>query len=225
MFKKDSLVIKYIEIFRHRRRRTFISRKSVFFNSDVDERVDIKSDTDVSNSKIGFGTYIGKNCEIKFSTIGKFCSIGNNITLVSNNHPVKNYVSTHPAFHRPNHPLMSQLGLNFECREIYPEYKSKLIGEYRTVIGNDVWIGTNVTIVEGVRIGDGSVIACGSVVTKDVEPYSIVAGVPAKVIKFRFDEKQRQAILNSRWWDWELDRLKCLSHQFNNINDFLETLQ
>ena len=76
------------------------------------------------------------------------------------------------------------------------------------VIGNDVWIGANVSILPGVYIGDGAVIAAGAVVTKDVEPYAIVGGVPAKVIRYRFSPKEIYILLKIKWWDWSVEEVE-----------------
>ncbi|WP_429090579.1 CatB-related O-acetyltransferase [Aeromonas rivipollensis] len=221
---KDNIVVRLFKIIRLRASLTYVSRKSNFYRASLSSNIDIKEYTDVSFSEVGFGSYLGRNCSIRYSFIGKFCSIGDNVVVVSNNHPVKKYVSTHPAFHRPNHPLMKKLMMDFECDEIYPEFEKVYLERFRTFVGNDVWIGSNVTIIEGVSIGDGAVIACGSVVTRDVEPYSIVGGAPAKLIKFRFNAEEIEALLHSRWWDWDLSRLKKLSSRFNNVSEFLELL-
>ena len=76
------------------------------------------------------------------------------------------------------------------------------------IIGNDVWIGAKSTIMSGVKIGHGAIVAAGAVVTKDVQPYSVVGGNPAKHIKFRFDERQIEKLLEINWWDWEESKIK-----------------
>ena len=92
------------------------------------------------------------------------------------------------------------------------------------IIENDVLISSNVLILEGVKIGNGSVVAAGSVVNKDVPPYSIVGGVPAKVIKYRFDEKTINKLISSEWWNYDSEKIKELKKDFDNPNDFLEKL-
>ena len=90
-----------------------------------------------------------------------------------------------------------------------------------TDIGNDVWIGNNVIIKYGVKIGDGAILGAGAVVTKDVEPYSIVGGVPAKVIKYRFSPDEIKFLLAFKWWDKDLNWLKENKHKFQNIGEFM----
>lgn len=222
---RDNILYKILKIILLRKKKTYISRHSDFYNALLSSNVEIKAYTDVSFSMVGVGSYLGRNCLFRYTSIGKFCSIGDNVIVVSNNHPVKDYVSTHPAFHRPNHPLMKKLMLDFDCKQIYPEFNKVYHKKFRTCIGSDVWIGTNVTIIEGVNIGDGAVIACGSVVTRDVDAYSIVAGVPAKIIKYRFSAEEIEKLLTSRWWDWEFQKIKKTSYYFNDINKFLSFLE
>lgn len=162
---------------------------------------------------IGTGSYIGQNCEIS-AQIGKFCSIGSHVITVQGTHPV-NMPSTHPAFYSPS----KQSGITFVSEKLFDEETGK------TVIGNDVWIGTRTTILGSVNIGDGAIIAAGAVVTKDVPPYAVVGGVPAKVIKYRFDEDQISKLLELKWWDKDIEWLRENSYLFCNLKKFMETLK
>jgi len=126
--------------------------------------------------------------------VGRFCSIAEGLKIYRRNHPV-NYISTHPLF------FNSKLGL-LEKDSILSIEDNPLI------IGNDVWIGANVTILPGCRvIGDGIVIGAGSVVTKDIEPFTVVAGAPARVIRKRFSEDIETILRASRWWEKPLEAL------------------
>ena len=95
----------------------------------------------------------------------------------------------------------------------------------RTIIGNDVWIGAGVCIKEGVVIGNGAIVGMGSVVTKTVEPYSIVAGNPARVIKYRFSKDVREMLNSSNWWDFEDEKLEHFLEYMNNPEKFIEELK
>lgn len=130
----------------------------------------------------------GKGC---FLRIGNFCSISSNVTVLLNSEHRLDWISTYPfpAFYNK-----------------WPKAKNirgQAINKGDVIIGNDVWIGCNAIILSGVKIMDGAVIGAGSVVTKDVEPYTIVAGNPAKVIRKRFDDKIIKNLLEIKWWNWD----------------------
>ena len=141
--------------------------------------------------------------------IGKFCSIANDVQIfLGGNHRI-DWITTYP---------FSVLNSWPEAKDIkgHPCTKGDVI------IGNDVWIGRKTLILSGVTIGDGAIVGARSVVTKDVAPYSIVAGNPAKLIRKRFDEKTIEKLLEIKWWDWNLEKIKknlplLLS---NNIEQF-----
>jgi len=130
--------------------------------------------------------------------VGKYCAFGYHNTIITTNHDV----------HRPNLQVNMQRYFGFTSLEI-----SK--GPVR--IGNNVWIGDNTTILSGVTIGDGCVVGAGAVVTNDLPPCSISAGVPAIVIKYRFNQKVIKAFLELKWWDWPEDKI-ALNRKFFNTN-------
>lgn len=137
--------------------------------------------------------------------IGSFTSIaGGVVFILGGNHPTDR-ISTFP--------IRAKFDLAGKYQDGFPWSKGDIW------VGNDVWIGTGSTIVSGVRIGDGAVIGAGSTVTKDVPPYAIVAGVPSRVIKYRFDEEIRDALLEIRWWDWPDARVAAAA---SLLNDRLE---
>ena len=162
------------------------SRPSAIRDSRIDRTSKIESGSTVVNCVIQRHSFCGYDCSLIHCDIGAFCSIATRVSIGGIAHPM-HYVSTSPAFlsHRDS------IRTKFAHHEYLPAV--------RTSIGNDVWIGCNVTILKGVNIGKGAVIAAGSVVIKNVEPYSIVAGVPAKFIKYRFlpeEIKEHERILN-----------------------------
>lgn len=130
--------------------------------------------------------------------IGKFCQIASGVNFIMNgaNHQM-NSVSTYPFY----------IFEGWE-QEIPPLSKMPLKGD--TIVGNDIWIGQNATILPGVYIGDGAIIGLNSVVTKDIEPYTVVAGNPAKVIRKRFDNELIELMLELKWWDKSIEEIKKL---------------
>jgi virginiamycin A acetyltransferase len=145
------------------------------------------------NIRIGYATTLGYNNFFAGNiTIGKYCQIGSDVAIHGSNHPI-HYLSTY----------INKNLLNGELHSLKEEKKIS--------IGNDVWIGQGVIIVGNVTIGNGAILAAGSVVTKDVEPYSIVGGVPVKLLYKRFSDFVIQEIEDLRWWDkneMELEELK-----------------
>jgi acetyltransferase-like isoleucine patch superfamily enzyme len=153
-------------------------------------------------------SYIGMHTQIRNATIGKFCSIADNVKIGLGFHPVDR-VSTHPAFYSNNK------GLKFFAKELsFDEYKP-------TIVGNDVWIGSHTIIFGGITIGDGAVVAGGSIITKDVEPYSIVGGNPAKLIRYRFDQEVIKQLMEFKWWDKDVRWIENNYKSFNVLDDFL----
>ena len=168
------------------------------------------------NGKMGKCTYIGENSVIS-GVVGSYTSIGSNVVTISGRHPV-DYISTSPVFYSSS---ANQCGTTFVAQDLFNEHlyydeKNKL----RVKIGNDVWIGNNVIIMPGIEIGDGAIIAAGSVVTKDVAPYSIVGGVPARVIRYRFSQEQIVFLCKICWWDWPEDALRNKAASFLTPESF-----
>jgi acetyltransferase-like isoleucine patch superfamily enzyme len=157
--------------------------------------------------KLGDFTYIAKGSIISQTQIGKYCSVGPDIKCGLAFHPNQIFVSTHPVFYS----LVKQTQITFADQNYFEEYK-------HITIGNDVWIGANVVIVGEIEIGDGAIIATGSIVTKSVPPYAIVAGIPAKIIRFRFNEDDIKFLLNLKWWDLELPWIKENYKLFHDIS-------
>lgn len=147
---------------------------------DFGNHVRIPETSEFWGGYIGDYTYIGKYCSIPNATIGKYCSIGARCSIGGWQHDYSKK-STSPRVYR---------------EILLQKYVDQIL---QVQIGNDVWIGDNVVIVKGI-IGDGAVIGAGVVVTKDIPPYAIVAGNPAQIIKYRFDEEQIKCLLKEKWW-------------------------
>jgi len=173
--------------------------------------------SEISGSRIGIGSYIGRNCVLPQTLIGRFCSLAGNIKVIRGSHPSNTFVSTHPAFFSP----LKQAGFTFSEKLLFEELvyidQDK---KYFVEIGNDVWIGEGVMLMQGIKIGDGAIIGAGAIVTKDIEPYSICVGIPAKTIKYRFPPEQIEWLLEIKWWNYPIEEIKRNSHLFNNIEEF-----
>ena len=167
---------------------------------------------------MGYGSYMGSYCNLT-ATIGKYCSLGNYIHVARGRHPAHDWVSTHPAFYSK----AKQAGFTFSSENRFQEeVYADPINRASVVIENDVWIGDNVLLMAGVRLKNGAIVAAGAVVTKDVEPYSIVAGIPAKVIGYRFDKEYVKVVEETEWWNKSPEWLEQNSDLFTDIKVFVD---
>ncbi len=174
---------------------------------------------------IGYLTYICGGVGVMNATIGRYCSIAENVFIGGAQHPMDR-ISTHPFIASDVDEIANNPFPHF------PEYR-RLVDEShiitnadipRTTIGNDVWIGRNALIMAGVTIGDGAVIGSHAVVTRDVPPYTISAGVPAHPIKKRFDDTMIEKLLAIKWWDYDIAKLKEKAG-YSDVALFVATLQ
>lgn len=189
-----------------------ILRGKCVINSQIHKTAKINSGATIVDSTIGRYTYTCYDDEIVNCEIGQFCSISDDVIIGGAEHPM-DWVSTSPVFQDVKHSGPKK---RFS--------RHHFNGIARTYIGNDVWIGKRVIVKAGVKIGDGAVIGAGAVVTKDVPPYAVVAGVPAKVLKYRFDEETIQSLLKSEWWNLDDSVLENKSKSINNVKEFCKWL-
>lgn len=187
------------------------ARLAAIKNSFVHPSSKLESGTFFFESSMDRHSFCGYDCEVHHACIGAFTSIANGVVIGGARHPME-WVSMSPVFYTGRDSIKAKF-----AEHILPDPKG-------VVIGSDVWIGRSATILDGVVVGHGAVVGAGAVVVKDVPPYSIVAGNPARLIRFRFDESVIQALLASEWWSFSDERLRGLGGSFNDVDAFVEAL-
>lgn len=208
MRQLDRFVSKLYWSIHNRIKGTSVASSSVSWKTSIGRHCWIREGAEISG-KVIIGDYsyiIGPNTFVDEAVIGKFCSIARNVIIGPPDHDY-HCVSTHPFIHSAFYRFIAS---------DRPAPQKRV-----PVIGHDVWIGMNSVVLRGVTVGHGAVIGAGAVVTHDVEPYSIVAGVPARHVKYRFPESIRKALLEIKWWDWDEDRLKDAIPSFYDIGEFV----
>ncbi len=163
----------------------------------------IYQNAQLHNIRLDVMSYIAEASRVGFSDIGAYTSIGPRVMLGGlGKHPVDR-LSTHPAFYSSR----LQAGTSFTEDDLVDELP-------RVTVGSDVWIGAGSIVLDGLKLADGAIVGAGAVVTKDVPPYAVVGGVPARIIRFRFDEATIEALLAWRWWELDHAQLAAVAHRF-----------
>ena len=195
-------------------RNTTISRNTTFEGGNR-----VAEGAKVINCHVGYGTIIGHNSDVSNTVVGKYSSVS--LAVIRGRHPV-DHVSTHPAFYS----CAKQAGFTYVSEQCFEEFKyADPENKISVIIGNDVWLTKGCQIVEGVTIGDGAVVLNSAVVTKDVPPYAIVGGVPAKVIKYRFDQETIDWLLELKWWDKDEAWKKKYAAYFSDPKELKKILE
>ncbi len=207
----SSLKIIYDHLKYNRKYKTngvYIGFETVIRNSNLKKDVYISDNCLIQKCTIGEKTYVNSNTNINNAEIGNFCSIGSNVQIGVGNHPTY-MISTHPTFYSNNKAFKTYADKMYYLNESEP-----------IKIGHDVWIGSNVCILNNISIGNGSILAFGSVITHDVPDFAIVAGVPGRIIKFRFSEEDVKLINASNWWNFDSALLSKNFIKMHNLQDF-----
>lgn len=207
---RDYMVLKLR--FRGKLRFTFTTDVHI---SSTFEGANVIGDNTKFCGNMGYGSYICNDCSI-IGYIGRFTSIAAEVKNVQGVHPIGSpYATTSPMFFS----LKKQSGITFAKKQLFDEMRAPIS------IGSDCWIGQRAFFVGGLTIGDGAVVLAGAVVTKDVPPYAIVGGVPAKILKYRYDEETIQFLLEKKWWNMPVEWLKENSALLCDIDKLKEILK
>lgn len=177
-------------------------------NCQIDKTAKVGTGSNCIGVTMGRYSYMGKNNSVCNASIGSFCSIASYCAIGGGAHPL-DMVSTSPVFYSGKNVF----GQNFGNTD---RALNKAVS-----IGNDVWIGEGVFINDGITIGNGVIIGAHSVITKDIPDYAIVAGAPAKLLRYRFSEEERAKLQKLKWWDWPEEQLRKYGNQFALIDKFL----
>jgi len=176
-------------------------------DSRLGRYTEVGARTSIVESSFDDYSYIVSDGEVIYTEIGRFCSIARAVRINPGNHPMHRASQSHFTY---------RASAYFDDAEDEPEFFDWRRA-HKVTIGHDVWIGHGVVILPGRSIGTGAVVAAGAVVTKDVEPYTIVAGVPAKPVRRRFDDATIEGLQALAWWAWPHDRLRAALDDFRSL--------
>jgi acetyltransferase-like isoleucine patch superfamily enzyme len=181
--------------------------------STIGKNVAFTDGVQLLRTSIGDHSYIGDNSKIMNTNIGKYCSIsGDVICGLGGNHPI-HFVSTSPVFYRKKCIIPA-----FVTEDLFDDTLAEI------TIKNDVWIGRGAMIKEGITIGNGAIVAAGALVVKDVPAYAIVGGVPATIIKYRFEVRIIEQLLKTEWWNKDESFLRQHSTSMNHVEAFINLI-
>ena len=175
----------------------------------------------VHNCELGYACAVSKWSMLFDTKIGRYTVMAFGLQIVTGVHPTRVFASVHPSFYS----LKKQYGFTYVKEQKFEEVKRADSYGHNVVIGNDVWIGANVSIIGGCTIGDGAIVAAGAVVTKDVPPYAIVGGVPARIIRYRFTKEQIDTLLEFKWWNKDESWIRQHADDFEDIEQLIRVIK
>ena len=188
-----------------------VHESSRIHESELGTWTDIGPNVHISETTVGDYTYFAGDASAVYATIGKFCSIASHVRINPGNHPMHRVTQHHMTYRR------KMFGFGEDDTEFFQWRR-----DHHVTIGNDVWLGHSVIVMPGVSIGNGAVVGSGAVVTKDVAPYTIVGGVPAKLIRERFPAEVAAKLEAIAWWDWTRQELEERFDELYDLDSFIE---
>jgi phosphonate metabolism protein (transferase hexapeptide repeat family) len=183
---------------------TFVHETVRLREAEIGRRCEVLANTRVEYASLGDYSYLGENCDVADAAIGKFTAIANSVRIGAPNHPMGR-ASQHRFTYCPEYYDAT----TSRDRDFFADRRGD-----RVIVGNDVWIGHAAILLPGITVGDGAVIAAGAVVSRDVAPYTIVGGVPARAIRQRFPKAVAESLRRIAWWDWSDEII------FERLSDF-----
>ncbi len=192
--------------------RPTIHPTSIVYASQIGGWTEIGAHSTIVESSFDDYSYAAGDVSIIYTQVGKFCSIASHVRINPGNHPMERVTQHHMTYRR------AQYGFADTDDEAFFDWRRSAA----CVVGHDVWIGHGAVIMPGVRIGTGAVVGAGAVVTKDVDPYTIVVGVPARLLRMRFAPEISAQLLAIAWWEWDRQMLEERFEDLRDINTFIE---
>ena len=196
--------------------RTELGERCHIYGTAIDCRLEGRNVVygELYQSTMGWASFLSTGSKLEYCSIGRYCSIGQHVHVVRGQHPSRDWVSTAPCFFSP----LKQAGFTWSGEQRFEEFR--WLDKEKQIcleIGNDVWIGSHSLLMEGIRIGNGAIIAAGAVVVKDVPDYAIVGGNPAKLIRYRFDEAEIAYLKELKWWEKDPALLEKNAKYFSSV--------
>jgi phosphonate metabolism protein (transferase hexapeptide repeat family) len=185
----------------------FIDPTASVRDSSLGAYTEVGARSSLAEVEFGDYSYVVHDSQITYASIGKFCSIASHVRINPGNHPLERVALNHFTYRASAYGLGPDEAGFFDWRR-----------QHRVTLGHDVWLGHGVIVLPGVSIGHGAAIGAGAVVTKDVPPFAVVVGNPGRMLRFRFPEEIRAALLRIAWWDWPRARLSVALHDIRGLS-------